>query len=209
MARTTAELRRTSSYRGVPVSVAQRIILEAAARAGVAFRLNDGRRTIAIQEQRLRDHGSWSPANPHGAAPARQSSPHLKWGLAHHADDVDLWRPAGGQLRLAAFYRAHGVPVLFDVSTEAWHMDPTSEAAVLAAARRLDDPFAAYPADERRWLREFDGLHGDRPATVQRRATLRRVMRARRKSIWRAAQDSGWGRLNRRARYRSLLARTK
>jgi hypothetical protein len=213
MARTTAELRKPTTFHGVPVSTAQRIVLEAAERADVDFHLNDGRRTVAIQEQRVRDHGVWSPSNPHGAALPNPSAPHIKHGAANHADDVDLFRPRpGGQLRLATFYRAHGVPVVFDVSTEAWHMDPTSESALVAAARRLDDPFAAYPADERRWLRELDRLRAKRKPTraeLDRQRVLLRAMIERRKSIWRAAQDSGWGKLNRRARYASLLARTK
>lgn len=215
--RTTAELRRPTTFHGVPVSTAARIVLEAAERAGVAFHLNDGRRTIAIQRQRVRDHGVWSPSNPHGAALPNAGAPHIKHGAANHAWDVDLFRPRpGGQLRLATFARQHGIPVAFNVSTEAWHADPTSEAALVAAARRLDDPFAGYPADEARWLREYDRLGGTKARTkagalaiAGRRAVLRRVMRDRRKSIWRAAQDSGWDKLRRAERYRSLLARTK
>jgi hypothetical protein len=213
--RTTAELRRPTTFHGVPVSTAAWIVFTAAEQAGVDFELNDGRRTIAIQAQRVRDHGVWSPSNPHGAALPNASAPHIKHGRANHAWDVDLFRPRpGGQLRLATFARQHGIPVAFNVSTEAWHEDPTSEVALVAAARRLDDPFAAYPADEARWLREYDSLERDakrRPGghASARRVVLRRVLTERRKSIWRAAQDSGWDRLNRRARYASLLARTK
>jgi hypothetical protein len=36
-----------------------------------------------------------------------------------------------------------------------------------------------------------------------------RVLTDRRRAIWRAAQQSGWDRALRRARYRSLLARTR
>lgn len=208
MTRTTAQLRQTTNFRGVPVSRAHRIVLEAAADAGVDFVLNDGRRTEAIQRARIAQHGLWSPSNPHGAAPARQSSPHIKYGRANHALDVDMFRPrAGGHRRLAAFYARHGCPLSFNVPTEGWHEDPTDEAKLLACARRLDDPFRRYPSDERRWIRQYDRLranHEDLP----RRRVLQRVMRERRKSIWRAAQDSGWDKLNRRARYHSLLARS-
>lgn len=184
-------------------------MLEAAAAAGVDFELNDGRRTEAIQRARIAKHGLWSPSNPTGAAPARQSSPHIKHGAANHALDV-RWDD-GGAARLAVFYRRRGVPMVFNVPAERWHVDPTSEVALIAAARRLDappDPFAGYPVDERRWLREYDALraaHRD----IARRIVLVRVMRDRRKSIWQAAQQSGWDKLNRRARYRSLLARTE
>lgn len=190
----------------MPVSTAHRIVLRAAERAGVDFELNDGRRTLAVQRARIAKHGLWSPSNPTGAAPARSSSPHVKYGAANHALDV-RWDD-GGAAHLAAFYRRHGVPMVFNVPAERWHVDPTSESALMAAARRLDDPFAAYPADERRWLHEFDRL----PKTVagaRRRRVLVRYMVDRRKSVWRAAQESGWDKLNRRARYRSLLARTK
>jgi hypothetical protein len=37
---------------------------------------------------------------------------------------------------------------------------------------------------------------------------LRRVMTTQRKRIWKEAQDSGWNDANRRARWRSLQART-
>ena len=51
---------------------------------------------------------------------------------------------------------------------------------------------------------------GDDPADgPERRSELRRLMTQRRKAIWRAAKQSGWGRKRRRARYRSLLARTQ
>jgi len=208
VSRTTSQLRATTSFHGVPVSWAHRIVLEAAERAGVRFRVNDGRRTLAIQRARIAKHGLWSPSNPHGAAPARSSSPHVKGGAANHAIDCDMFAPTpGGQRRLAADGFRNYLQVRFNVPTEGWHFDPIDEGKLLAAARRLDDPLADYPADERRWIREYDHLkaHGlDRP----RRGVLVRVMTARRKSIWRAAQDSGWDKLNRRARYHSLLART-
>lgn len=69
------------------------------------------------------------------------------------------------------------------------------------------DPFAGFTTSERRWIREYDRLKAD-DADEQRRSVLRRVMTEQRKRIWRAAQASGWARSNRRARYRSLLART-
>ena len=70
------------------------------------------------------------------------------------------------------------------------------------------DPFQSYTDSELRWIREYDKLkraNQDKP----RREVLRRVMTEQRKRIWRAAQTSGWDKANRRARYASLLARTK
>lgn len=61
---------------------------------------------------------------------------------------------------------------------------------------------------EARWVTEYDRLLTT-GRDVQRRRVLRRVMTEQRKRIWRAAQNSGgWDVANRRARYRSLLART-
>ena len=69
------------------------------------------------------------------------------------------------------------------------------------------DAFAAFTASERRWIREYDRLKVQN-ADDGRRRVLRTVMTGQRKRIWRAAQDSGWAKANRRARYRSLLVRT-
>lgn len=206
MTLTTTQLRSTTTFRGIPVSRAQRVILEAAERDGVHFTLNDARRTLAIQLERLRKHGPWSPSNPHGAAPARQSSPHLKYGNAHHADDV-RWDD-GGAKRLASYYIRQGVTVRFNVPSELWHMDPIDESQVLATARKLEDPHRGFPADERRWMDEYDHLKAHN-LDLGRRRVLVRVMTERRKSIWRAAQQSGWDKLSRRKRYAALLARTK
>ena len=63
------------------------------------------------------------------------------------------------------------------------------------------------PADEARWISEYDHLPRNRPI---RRRVLKRVMTARRKEIWRLAehQQDGWHVLNREARYHALAART-
>lgn len=206
MASSTAALRASTTFRGKRVSRAHRVLLEAAAAAGVAFELDSGQRTKADQLELVREKGVYNAVtNPHGAARYSPSAPHVKAGHAHHALDINSID--AGQKRVARFYAAHGVSVAFNVFTEAWHMDTTDEQSLLAAARRLEDPFAGYPADERRWLHEFDHIAGH-PTNVRREHVLRRVMSARRKQIWRAAQDSGWNKLERAARYRSLLART-
>lgn len=73
---------------------------------------------------------------------------------------------------------------------------------------RPRDRWRGYTASERRWIVEYDRLRRE-GRDIERRRVLRRVMAAQRKRVWRAAQESGWDRGNRRARYRSLLARTR
>lgn len=81
-----------------------------------------------------------------------------------------------------------------------------AEAALLLESPA--DPLEGYTPTERRWIREYDALmRDDDPGTAVRRAALRRAMREQRKRIWRAASRGGWT-PNRRARYKSLLART-
>lgn len=70
-----------------------------------------------------------------------------------------------------------------------------------------------YTASECRWLAEYDRLKRT-GSNVARRRVLRRVMTAQRQAVWRAAQPRprgdgrGWSYSARRARYRSLRART-
>ena len=68
---------------------------------------------------------------------------------------------------------------------------------------RPQDRWSHYTPAERRWIAEYD----HKPST-ERRAVLRHVMAEQRKRIWQEAQRSGWERANRRARCRSLRART-
>ena len=81
------------------------------------------------------------------------------------------------------------------------------ERALFLTGALAVDPLARFTASERRWITEYDRLKAagsDEP----RRNVLRRVMTEQRKRIWHAARASGWTTANRRARYRSLLART-
>jgi hypothetical protein len=212
---TAQALRADARFRGVRVSKAHAIVLEAADDAGVRFTLDSGRRTMAEQAALVRQKGTWSPRNPHGAATPNRNAPHIRVGRANHALDVNSLD--GGQARLAAFYRKNGVAIAFNVPGEAWHEDPVSEPELLAAANRLEpaaDPLRGYTASERRWIREYDELVAQR-RDVDRRRVLRRVMTEQRKRIWHAAQPRsaggdghGWTPLRAR-RYRSLLARTR
>ncbi len=73
----------------------------------------------------------------------------------------------------------------------------------------LTRPAPYLPADEARWEREYDQLHGNRPWARVRRRVLERYMRRRLIELLHAAdtQPHGWEIANRKQRYRKLLAR--
>lgn len=133
-----------ASFHGKRVSEDWRAILAGAEREGVPVHLNDGQRTVAIQEQRVRDHGLWSPSNPTGAAAPNPNAPHIKRGAPNHA--VDINQPDGG---LFAWLRHKGVPVVRNVPTEHWHYDPvglTQFRRVAAKMRKHEQRLAKYRA---------------------------------------------------------------
>jgi predicted chitinase len=80
--------------------------------------------------------------------------------------------------------------------------------------RRVDcrpvEQWASYTPSEVRWIHEYDHLRAHR-LDPGRQRVLVRVMTAQRKRVWHAARATpdGWDHANRRARYRSLLARTR
>jgi hypothetical protein len=182
-------------------------VLSAAKADGISFLVTDGHRTMAQQRER------WNTFQ-HGGPPAAfpsPTAPHIRVGRPDHAIDVNA--RDGGAGRLATWLRSHGAAASFPVPGEAWHIEvPRDDLERLA--KKVADPLAGYPAKERHWIRTYDALlrmkhSGHDPADGrERRASLRQLMTNRRKAIWRAAQHTGWHRLKRRARYRSLLART-
>jgi|tagenome__1003787_1003787.scaffolds.fasta_scaffold20829577_2 hypothetical protein len=183
-------------------------VLSAAKAAGVSFLVTDGHRTMAEQQDRFDHYQRFG--SPVAARPS-PTAPHIRTGRPDHAIDVNALD--GGAARLAAWLRKHGAAASFPVPDEAWHIEvPRDDLELLAG--KLADPLAGYPAKERQWIRAYDALvrlkdAGQDPADGRdRRARLRALMTDRRKAIWRAAQRSGWHHLKRRARYRSLLART-
>jgi hypothetical protein len=182
-------------------------VLSAAKADGVSFLVTDGHRTMAEQQER------WNTFQHGGARAAFPSptAPHIRTGRPDHAIDVNA--RDGGAGRLATWLHKHGAAASFPVPGEAWHIEvPRDDLERLA--KKVADPLAGYPAKERHWIRAYDALvrmkdAGHDPADgSERRSRLRRLMTDRRKAIWRAAQHSGWHQLKRRARYRSLLART-
>jgi hypothetical protein len=191
------------------VSTEWHAVLTAARRDGVSFIVNDGHRTFAEQADRFaifqRD------GHPLAARPSA-TAPHIRTGRPDHAIDVSA--VDGGAGRLAAWLRRNGADATFPVPGEPWHVEvPRDDLERLA--RRVGDPLAAYPEKERRWIRAYDVLKREQdngrgtPQIEQDLARLKQLMTARRKAIWRAAQESGWNKLNRGDRYRSLKTRTR
>ena len=194
-------------FRGHSVSREWANVLGAAGRE-IGFTLDSGHRTLAEQEALYRHYlrfGSPLAARPFANAP------HIRTGRFDHAIDVNSLD--GGANRLAAWLHGKGGHPSFPVTGEPWHIElPAGELRVLAGA--LADPLRRYTASERRMIREYDRLLRTR-RNRRRRLALRKLMRAQRKRIWRAAQPRsrggdgrGWDHANRRNRYRSLLERT-
>jgi lysozyme len=113
------------------------------------------------------------------------------------ADEMLRWDKAGGHVLAGLTRRRRAERALF--------LRPVTA-----------NPLAPLTAKERRLCREYDRLLAakragqDTDQARQRRISLRAAMERRRKAIWHAAEAAvnGWERLNRRARYRALLART-
>jgi GH24 family phage-related lysozyme (muramidase) len=120
-------------------------------------------------------------------------------GSLGHALRLKLWATAA---KLMLEYDHAGGVVLEDLKRRR-----ELEAAGLTATEQTG-PYT--PSDEARWEHEYDQLqHRAGPWPRLRRRVLRRTMTRRRKLIWQLAQHTGWGKLNREARYRALLVRTE
>ena len=167
---------------------------------GVAFRVNEGHRTWARQEELVRQKGVYSASNRTGAARLSASAPHIRTGRIDHAIDFSN-DPA-----VFAWLKAHGLDPARTVPGESWHIEVS--AAKLRAYKPARDKLDGYTASEKRWIREYDRLARSGKDAARRRV-LRRVMSEQRKRIWRAAQaPGGWQKANRAARYASLKSRT-
>lgn len=195
------------TFQGKRVSEYWKVVLDAAWDDGIRFQLNSGKRTMDEQRELVRSKGLWSHRNPQGAAAPSPYAPHIRVGRQDHALDVDTDAYDGGEARLQRWLENRGVTVRNTVPGEPWHME-VSAADLSKLYRKLRDPFWGYPADEKRWIREYDALKRANKNQA-RRSVLRFVMGRRRRSIYRAASKTGWDRARRRARWNSLKARTK
>jgi hypothetical protein len=161
---------------------------------GRSLGLNAAYRSYAKQQYLYNGYVSHQPGFNLAAYPGMSNH---GWGLA-----IDLASPADRQL-VDRFGARYGWAKRWsDAPSEWWHIK--FNAPIWRANKgTLVDPFAALLSDERRWLTEYTKLksaNADRP----RRRTLWKVLRARRKDIWRQAQKSGWNADRRAARYRLI-----
>lgn len=164
-------------------------------RSGVSIRPlgpNSSYRTYSKQVE------YWNNYQRGGNVAARPGTSNHGWGKA-----VDV-----ATQQMAALIRQHGPKFgwSWDEGRRAgewWHFRYVGG---YVAPKR--DPFEGYPEDEKRWIKEYDKLVR-LGRDKDRRRVLRRVMTERRKEIYRLAQKGGWNKRKRRARYRSLYARTK
>lgn len=200
-------------FDGKLVSSEWSTVLNAARKAGVRFRLNSGRRTMAQQQALYAAHlrhlrgGPWAPL----AAVPRATAPHIRVGRPDHACDVNALD--GGANRLLAWLRRQGARAALTVSGEPWHIE-VPRADLVRLARKFADPLRALNATERRLVTELDRLRAQRKDLARRRVLIDDLTK-RRKRIWQLAQPKpkgdgrGWGFGHRRARYSILLSRTK
>lgn len=127
-----------ATYHGKRVSKAHAAVLNAYERKyGAPAQVNQGARTIAEQTafwNHYRKYGS-----PLAAFPA-PGAPHIKYGQAHHALDINSGSGVGQSQHVASYYRSLGISVAFNVPSEAWHMDTLDKNALLRAAKKVGVP---------------------------------------------------------------------
>jgi hypothetical protein len=120
-----------ASFNGKRVSWPHKVILDDLERRGILKFINSGQRTMAEQTKLWLEKGQYHPIkNPDGAAFPNPFAPHIKKGKLNHAIDIN----DGTSDRVAAAYRDLGVPAVFNVSTEPWHIDFPDEGDLVRAA---------------------------------------------------------------------------
>lgn len=163
--------------------------------------VNDAHRSMALQAQRVREHGEWSPANPTGAAPPTPAAPHIRVGREDHALDVQT--TAIG--RFMAWLAGNGVPthrpVLEATDTEPWHMEALTEGELIHFGRACeeDERPPRYTALELHLLHRPLG----RVTRLALKAQARRIQRAARSH----GRRGGWGIDDRAKRFHGLRKR--
>lgn len=125
-------------YRGKRVSKPHAAMFRAYERKfGVPVQLNQGARTLAEQTGFYVHYLRFG--HPVAAKPLL-GAPHIKFRRDEHANDINSGSGKGEAGHVAAFYKSHGVPVVFNVRNEPWHMDTLSGPKLRAAAKKLAGP---------------------------------------------------------------------
>jgi hypothetical protein len=205
-------------FQGKRVSGKWFVVLTAAWKDGVRFRLNSGQRTLAEQTKLFNQNmhlvaGRWvpRPGRPLTAFPS-PNAPHIRVGRSNHALDVDSFAEGGGEEKLETWLEREGVNWMNNVPGETWHGE-LSAADLTKLYKRFRD-LIKLRGPEWRWVREYDRLK-KAGRGKDRREVLQRVMTDRRKMIWRSAEGriknvrKGWTVDSRLLRYNLLKERTQ
>jgi hypothetical protein len=146
------------TFQGRRVSDQWAVVLAAAQRAGVNFRLNSGQRTFSEQAALYRLYRS---GRGNLAAVPSHNAPHIRTGRQDHALDVDMYAGDGVQ-GLARWLRKQGASVAWTVPGEGWHIE-TPRGDLARLAKRLDDPHPTLRAGDRgEAVKRAQGLMRDR-----------------------------------------------
>lgn len=117
---------------GKPVSKPWHTVLTHYRRTGGRFRVNSGRRTMREQWRLYR---AYRAGRGNLAAYPVPSAPHINYGRANHAVDVD--NLDGGADRMVRWLRRKGVKASRPVQGEPWHIQ-ADRADLLRFARSIE-----------------------------------------------------------------------
>ena len=145
-----------ATFDGSAVSTPWFVVLTAARRNGVRFRLNSGRRSMA---QQLALYRAYRAGRGNLAAFPSPFAPHIRVGRDDHALDVNALD--GGAARLDAWCTERGFPLDHTVRNEPWHVELRGGHERLRTFARLID--AVVPGDPT--VRR--GSHGRAVKTLQ------------------------------------------
>ncbi len=110
---------------------------------GVRSNVNEGKRTIARQQDLVDDLGLWSPSNPTGAARPSTTAPHIREGRFDHAIDF------GNDWAAFAWLLENGLQPRRTVPGESWHIEcPAS--LLLAYFRERTQPMSVLGPKQRK-----------------------------------------------------------
>ena len=115
---------------GAPVSKPWHVVLTHYRRMGGNFHVNSGRRTLRDQWRLYR---LYKAGKGNLAAYPNPGAPHINYGRANHAIDVD--NTFGGANRMVRWLRSKGVAATRPVAGEPWHIQvPNDQLKKLAAS---------------------------------------------------------------------------